>query len=382
MGKRRLSAEAFTATFRSVADEGGSATHRGEQRHKEGLGLHPLVDPKGYGGIRRSIGWLEPKGGKFVLKNGPAILLETRFDTTGSMGGNVQLAFDALPRSYKLLKEVQRAPLGRYDLHIMTSIFGDQCDNYILQRTQAEMDEQAAEQLRLMVPEGNGGDSDEDPDYGLFAGAYLTCADIVKQGLKSYDFTVTDARGRGVIDKGNLVRVFGDEVFDRVRANGYQIKEDKLPRTEAIVIDLKKIAHAFLIQVEDHSEVTRFWKGLYGGGRVILIPDTSLLPEVEAAVIGLTEGTLDLQSLESFLQKDAAMSKSDATMIRKAVAHIPIGAQALLPNFKKIPKAGDIFAKKGDIWPIGSDQAEGGVEDAPEEGEKPKPKKDKPGMWH
>ncbi len=376
MGERRMTAEAYMSTRASVESEGGSATSRGEQRHREGKGLHPLVDPKGYKGVRRSISWLEPrkKDKTFVLLRGPAMLKETRFDTTGSMGGNVDLAFDALPRSYRLLKECYRAPLKRYDLHLITSIFGDQADDYILCRSQAEMDVQAAEQLRFMVPERAGGDADEDPDYGLFAAAYLTSADIVKQGLKSYDFTVTDARGRGVIDRRNLERVFSEEVYDWVKENGHDIKKGSLPPTAEIVQDLLKIAHAFLIQVESEAAVTRFWRNIYGKDRVIIIPTVKSLPEVEAAVIGLTEGTLDLQTLDEFLMGDAQLSNEEARSIVKAVAHIPIGAQAALPNFDKIPKQGDIFAKKGDVWPISGKK--GKIQ--PDE---PKGGKPKDGMW-
>ncbi len=379
MGERRMTAEAYTATRMSVESEGGSATSRGEQRHREGKGLHPLVDPKGYKGVRRSISWLEPQKDKtFVLLRGPAMLKETRFDTTGSMGGNVDLAFKVLPRSYRLLKECRRAPLKRYDLHLITSIFGDQCDDYILCRSQAEMDVQAAEQLRLMVPEHAGGDSDEDPDYGLFAAAYLTCADIVKQGLKSYDFTVTDARGRGVIDRINLERVFSEQVYEWVKENGHEIEKESLPSTAEIVQDLLKIAHAYLVQVEDETAVTRFWRNIYGRERVIIVPTVELLPEVEAAVIGLTEGTLDLQTLDEFLMGDAQLSKEDARSIVKAVAHIPIGAQAELPNFDKIPKMGDIFAKKGDVWPISGKKAKKQPELVDADGKGGKPKD---GMW-
>ena len=354
MGERVFSARAFAVVESSVRSEGGSATRRGEQRHKEGKGLDPLVDPKGFGGIRRSISRVEKREGGFVLLVGPAILKETRFDTTGSMGGNVDLAFKMMPKSYHLLKEVAGAPLARYDLQIINSIFGDVSDNYVLCRSQAEMEEKIVEQLRLMVPERDGGDEDEDPQYGLFGAAYLTAADIVNRwGLKSYDFTVTDACGRPRLDPDILVRVFGEEVFDRVKENGHQMKKTDLPTTKEVVEDLLKISHAFLIQIGRRPSVNRFWSDIYGKDRVIVIPDVSYLPEVEAVIIGLTEGTLDLQSAKSFLVDQAGISKDDAALIRKAVANIPLGAQAILPNFDRLPKKGDVFAEKSDPWPIG-----------------------------
>ncbi len=376
MGHRKFTEASFRATERSVRSEGGCATHRGEQRHREGKGLDPLVDPKGFGTIRYSRNRFEEIGGKFVMTVGQAILKESRFDTTGSMRDNVQKAFSSLPRSYKLLKEVSGAPLSRYDLQIINSIFGDVSDSYVLCRSQAEMDEKIAEQLRLMVPEGAGDDDAEDPHYGIFGAAYLTAASIVKVGLKSYDFTTTDAPAHDGFDARTLIRVFGDDVFDRVTENGFQISRNKLPSIKEVVSSLTDRAHAFVIQIRGRSDVYKFWSDIYGRERVVQIPSAEFLPEVEAAIIGLTEGTLDLQNVKDFLIDVAELRKDDAQMIKEAVAGIPIGAQAALPNFNKIPKAGMKFLKKEDPWPEGFDSDGKPVAKAPAaKGEKKKSEK-------
>lgn len=351
MGRPRLSED----TYRRVADEAeseGSSTFKGEQRHKEGKGLHELVDPKGFGVIRRSLTVYEPEGDRFKATQGIAMLEETRLDTTGSMGNNVDIAMKVLPKTYDLLAKIDGAVLGRYDVQMITAIFGDVVDDYVLCRSQAEMDERIAEQMTLMVPEGGGGDSDEDPQYGLFGAAYLTKAVINEYGLKYYDFTVTDARGRDRLSLETLKRVFGESVLEKVTENGYQVKAKDLPTTKQVVGDLLKNAHAFLLQVGSDSEVARFWKNIYGRDRVVTLSDTKLLPEVKAAIIGLTEGVLTLQTLEEFLITNAKLSKTEASEIKRAVAGIPIGAQSILPNFDKIPMEGSIFAQKGDLWPV------------------------------
>lgn len=374
----RFSREAFSHVEEEVRRErsaGRSATSAGEQRHKEGKGLNPLVDPKGFGVIRRSISRQLPEGDEFVLKYGTAMLEETRWDTTGSMGGNVEIAFDVLPRSFKLTADVPNAPLKRYDVQMITSICQDVQDDYVLCRSQAEMDVRIAEQMRLMVPQRDGGDADEDHQYGIFGAAYLTNCTAVKFGLKTYDFTVTDARCRPFFDVETLTRVFGDEVFDRVQDNnGYQISPKSLPTTAEAVQELLKHAHAFLLLVNSSRGVEEFWTELYGRDRVVTLPRMELLPEVKVAIIGLTEGTQNLQNLESFLKEEAKLSVSDARSILRAVAHIPIGAQVALPNFKKIPLTGARFAKKGDLWPIGFDVEGNPVKD---KGAEPKKKKDK-----
>ncbi len=355
MGRRVLSTAAYTRVAKE-AERAGSATFAGEERRQKGLGLHPLVDPSGgnlYDPIRRSISWLEPEGDDFILLRGVAMMEETRLDTTGSMGTNVKVAMDVLPGTYELLATGPAAVLGRYDVQMITSIFGDVCDDYILCRSQAEMDERIAEQMTLMVPEGQGYDAVEDPQYGLFGGAYLTKVSVNDYGLKYYDFTVSDAPGRHRLDAGNLVRGVGGSVVEKVAENGYQINARNIPTTEEVVASLLERAHAFFLQVGNDRDVTSFWRRIYGGHeRVIVIPEVRMLPYVKAAIIGLTEGVFDLQSVEKFLTS-SNVAQDSARLIALAVAGIPIGAQMSLPNFNEIPLRGARFAKKGDIWPIG-----------------------------
>lgn len=344
-----------SVAFLSIAEEAtkkGSTTHKGEQRHREGKGLHELVDPKGFGAIRRSLNRMVELSEKklWQLVMGVAMLIELRFDTTGSMGDNVEKAFNSLLRSYDLLRKV----LNRYDLQIINSIFGDVVDNYILCRSQAEMAEKIADQLTMMVPEGGGGDSDEDPQYGIFGAAYLTNAAINNYGLKSYDFTVTDARGRDRVSIDGLKRVFGDNVLEKVKENGFQIKENDLPDLKQMMSDLQKRAHAFAIIIG--SDVGNWWEKYYSKERVVKLPTTDLLPEMQAAIVGLTEGTLTLKTLEEFLIEEAKLSATDAKMILRAVSGIPIGAQASLENFNKIPLEGAVFKNKTDIWPVGVEE--------------------------
>lgn len=369
MGDRRPTREAYVGIEKKIATEGkGSTSYAGEQRRREGLGLHPLVDPAGYGLVRKSLPrYVDLPDGRLLLANGLPMLEETLLDTTGSMGRNVELAFRVLPTTYRLLTEGTHPVLGRYDPQLISAIFGDVEDHTILHRSQAESDDKIAEQLTFMVPERAGGDVPEDPDYGLFGAAYLTDAFINRYGLSSYHTTVTDAPGRGRIDPKNLVRVFGETVFDKVRDNGFQITEGDLPTTKEIVAELLKHAHAFVIQVGNARETARFWSDIYGVERVVVVDSTQLLPFVKAAIIGLTEGVLDLQSITAYLES-VGCSKTEARDITRAVAGIPIGAQAALPNFAKIPLKGSVFAKKQDLWPI-ADVDGGSDVDVPTDGE-------------
>ena len=352
MGKRTFSRESYESASSLFASAEGPVTLRAEQvAHKTGK-LNPLVDPAGYGVIRRSLPRLEKRAdGLWVLTVGTPIPKEVRVDTTGSMGNNVDIAFRVLPRDYELCSGV----LPGYDLQSAIGIFGDVGDQFVLCRPQFEMEaEKIVEQLTLMVPERAGGDKPEDPHYGLFGAAYLTAAHVDYIGLKGYDFTVSDAPARDRLDESQLRRIYGEEVFEKVAelAGGHYLWTPRdLPSTTEVVRHLLFRAHAFCLQVGDAPDTRAFWTKVFGAERVVVLPSTELLPEVQATIIGLTEGTLTLQEIEEFLRENN-VEKSDAKKIERSVANIPIGVQAALPNFGKRPQKGDLFREKTDPWPI------------------------------
>lgn len=348
MDKRAMTREIFTREIKKKVTEKGPVTAKAEQQaHKTGK-LNPLVDPAGYGIIRRSLPRFVKESEFWRLAIGTPMPIETRVDTTGSMGGNVDIALRVLPNTYELCSSV----LPGYDLQIAIGIFGDVSDNFVLCRPQFEMEaEKIVQQLTLMVPERDGGDTPEDPHYGLFGAAYLTSTYINKIGLKGYDFTVSDAPARDRIDESQLYRIFGKEVFEKVAENGHQMKVSDLPNTVEVVHDLLKITHAFFLQVGDSSATTEFWTKVFGHERVVILPSTELLPQVQAAIIGLTEGMLKLEEVEKFLHKNNVV-KTEAKYIVDSVANIPIGAQAILPNYSRRPNKGDLFKEKTDLWPI------------------------------
>lgn len=351
MGDRNLNRDAYAGTRAKVDAAGGDTSYAGREEIRKTGKLHPLVDPAGYGLIRKS--WpryVELPGGRFHNVVGIPMLLETLLDITGSMGENIKLAFMALPQMYALLTEGTHPVLGRYDPQIINASFGDVVDTFIHARSQAEMDEKIAEQLVLHVPEGGGGGNNgEDPEYGLFGAAFLTEAFITRYGLKSYHITVTDEPSHGHIDHANLVRVFGETVFEKTKENGYEFDPNDLPGTGEIVRELMKHSHAFMVCVGGHF--AQYWSRSYGAERVVVIDSTRHLSYVQAVLIGLTEGVFDLQSVPDYLV-GVGCSKPLARDIQRAVAGIPIGAQCALPNFDKIPGKGGMFANKRDLWPV------------------------------
>jgi hypothetical protein len=353
--KGSFSRETHDDVRQKIRDAGGDTSYAGKEKLNATGKLDPLVDPAEYGVIRRSITRFVEKDKQFILGNGVAMLIETLGDTTGSMGGNVTLMFEGLPKLYSLLAEGDHPVLDRYDPQILNAFFCDRGDRVpYLQRSQAEMAEKISTQLTLMIPSGQGGaNNGEDPQFGLFGAAYLTKAAINNYGLKYYHFMVTDEISHEFLDEKTLKEVFGSEVFEKVKENTeISFTKNKLPEISEIISRLKSQAHAFAIVLPNSSQDTEgYWRNLYGDQYVVPVKTTDHLPFLQAVLIGLTEGVITLEQIPKYLQK-AGLDASDAKSIQRSVANIPLGAQKQFESFTKIPEKGSIFASKTDLWPI------------------------------
>ncbi|HCC23097.1 TPA: hypothetical protein DF272_02870 [Candidatus Falkowbacteria bacterium] len=383
MGLRTLTRDAYT-NVKSSATLGGtkSATHAAEERVHRGEGLDPLVDPKGpphLGPVRMSLPRYEKVGNLWRLTVGIPMAVEKLLDTTGSMDNNVNLAFENCQKEYDLYRAGAVPVLHRYDVQMATGAFGDVEDFTRLGlpfycRSQFEMDEKIAVQMSLMVAAKKGwGNGKEDPQFGLFGAAYLTQARINAYGLKSYHFTVSDEPVVPVINYDWLKHVFGDDVLTHCARIGYQMSANKLPDTAQVVKDLQTRAHAFFLLVDNSHYVIEQWKALYGSDHFVFLPNgtTEYIHFVNACIIGLTEGVLDLQTAREFLLEHK-LSRPEADSVVRAVAHIPLGAQAQYPNFDNLPKAGDLFREKTDLWPVEPSEVENSeATDETADGEKP-----------
>jgi hypothetical protein len=361
MGRETFSKTVYRSSLASLAPEGTRATRRGEQTVRETGKLDPLVDPSEFGVVRESrIRLEERKAGGFEVTVGAPVPIEYRLDTTGSMGDNVERALKALPQICGLAS----AALPERDPFYCASIFGDVVDRFVLCRGQFEAEaSKMVNQLTLMHPEANGGDSEEDPHYGFFGAAYLSRLWLQRAGLRSYDFTITDAPMHDRLSVKQLERIFGASVLEKARENGHQMTGRDLPTNKEMVRDLLKRAHAFALLVTERGEsgLGSYWQGFFGAQHVVVLPQIEHVPHVMAAIIGLTEGTFDLQSVTGFLTT-SNLSKAEARRVVESVAHIPLGAQRSLRNFNRLPTKGAVYAKKDDIWPAEA----GEVPSAPE----------------
>lgn len=367
MGREVFSRSSFSESKRAFGitrDTG--VTAKAEQQAKQTGKLLATVDPA-HDVIRRSLMRFDERpGGGWIVTVGVPMPLESEVDTTGSMGNNVDISMKNLPDTYEMAAEV----LPGYDPQMALGIFGDTSDKFIFQRPQFEMTAKAiVNYLKDMVPERDGGDWSEDPHYGLFAAAYLTDAYINRVGLKGYHFCISDADAHDHFTMNNMRRVFGEDVLDYVNANIQKCYGTNKHFTESrinslrigdVVEDLLTLSHAFFLQVKNDASasVYDFWKEIYGRERVIQIPSTKYLPQVQAAIVGLTEETLTLGDAADWLVQHK-VDRYTADSLTDQLARIPLGAQAILrANLEHpLPKAGDIFQKKTDLWSSSDSQA-------------------------
>ncbi len=344
MGHRTFSEDDYRTARRDYGVTSSTdVTRKAEQRARDTGRLSEIVDPA-VEPVRRSLIRLDPYQKQWMATVGCPVDIEVSCDTTGSMGGEVDTEMAVLPDLYKAVSKV----LPGHDPQLCLGIFGDVSDKFVMCRPQFEMEAaKIVNYLKEMAPQRDGGDAPEDPQYAMFARAYLTDAYTNRIGLKGYHFVVTDATCHKRISREEIKRIFGAEIFNNELENMSQI-----PTIERMIEELKKKTHQFILVVKGYEDTYDFWRQLCGEGSVITLNSTRQLPAVISAIIGLTEGTLDVGNLGDHLG-------NNLNLVRQ-LSGIDIGAQAKLRHAlpHPVPQKGDIFAKKGDIWPISASKSD------------------------
>ncbi|MBO7131944.1 hypothetical protein J6V85_01600 [Candidatus Saccharibacteria bacterium] len=345
MGRSTFSVESYRKAREDYGVTHDTGVTEVAEKHAQETGrLSEIVDPA-INPIRRSLIRLDPHQKKWIATIGCPMDIEVSCDTTGSMGSEVDTEMKVLPDLYKAVAKV----LPGYDPQLCLGIFGDVCDDFVMCRPQFEMEApKIVNYLKEMAPQRDGGDTPEDPQYAMFARAYLTDAYTNRIGLKGYHFIVTDAPCHHRLNRSEIERIFGKDIFDNELKNMTEI-----PTMEEMIKDLKDKAHQFILVISANTRTVRDWCDLCGSSSVIKIDSTRQLPAVISAIIGLTEGTMDIADLER---------RIDYFGLASQLYRIDIGAQAKLRHAlpHPVPKAGDIFRNKGDLWPIqpGDEDAE------------------------
>lgn len=343
MGDRTFSTASYhQARVSYGVTQDSNVTRHAEERARISGQLSAIVDPA-IDPIRRSMIRLNPHQKRWIVTVGQPMDIEVSCDTTGSMGGEVDKEMAILPELYDAVAKV----LPGYDPQLCLGIFGDCEDPFVMCRPQFEMEApKIVEYLKEMAPQrGGAGNHGEDPQYAMFARAYLTDAYTNRIGLKGYHFVATDEPYHEHLRRSEIERIFGENIF---REELKDMRE--LPSVEGMVEELRTKVHPYALILGNgrYGDTVTKWKELYGDNHVVIIGSTYQLPAVISAIIGLSEGTLDIGAINEHLGEHAS-----PTLVRQ-LSNIEIGAQAKLRHALAypVPKKGDIFARKGDLWPI------------------------------
>lgn len=352
MGRETFSVDSYRAARRDYGvTQSTNVTRQAEERARNTGRLSEIVDPA-INPMRLSKIRLNPHQKKWIATIGCPMDIEVTCDTTGSMGGEVDTEMAILPDLYDAVAKV----LPGYDPQLCLGIFGDCGDRFVMCRPQFEMEApKIVNYLKEMAPQRGGcGNHGEDPQYAMFGRAYLTDAYTNRIGLKGYHFVVTDEPYHNHLRADEIERIFGEDIFK----NELKGMRGEIPSVEAMVTELKKKTHQFVLVMRNYSydDTVQMWRDLCGEKSVIVIDSTSQLPTVISAIIGLTEGMIDVVDLDEILGQRA-------NHLIYQLSNINIGAQAKLRHAMPhpVPKAGDIFANKGDVWPTAADGDGGSV---------------------
>ena len=340
MGGLRFSISSYQKARMDYGVSDRNVTKQAEYSARISGRLNEIVDPA-INPIRMSKIRLDAYNGKWISTVGCPMDIEVSCDTTGSMGSEVDNEMKVLPDLYAEVSKM----LPEYDPQLCIGIFGDCGDRFVMCRPQFEMEApKIVNYLKEMAPQRGGcGNYGEDPQYAMFARAYLTDTYINRIGLKGYHFIVTDEPYHNSITEHQIKRIFGDRIFENELADMRGI-----PTVDKMVEELKRKAHQFILVLRDtaYEGTVEIWRNLCGSNSVIVIDNTTQLPKIISAIIGLTEGTLDISELDHYLEGINYETISQ-------LCRIDVGAQVELRNKldNKVPKAGDIFLNKSDTWP-------------------------------
>lgn len=340
--------ERYTRSVEDMKARKEEVHDKGREIYRKTKRMDPLVDVKNK--MRLSHNSFKKVGDKAILVNGIALPIYSAFDGTGSMGEMAGIAHGAMGDIMAMLNGIRH----RYNPQLATSVVQDVQDEHpVLQMSQFETDERVAEQIRLLIPDHDGGDGTEDYQLAL---AYLMLAvdtDINNfYGLKGYGFIVGDQIGRDTVP--NKSDYADDDVLKFLG-----VKMQSKMKTKAVAKEVLKKWHMFYIAVGRGGHVVDWWLDKLGAGRVVVCPDPHKLAEVQAALVYATETEQPTpEGLFEFLKAGGSNKKvtkkvADEVWSWIVEAGVEFGAQTKLAGYADIPLPGAEFEHFRHQWPVG-----------------------------
>jgi len=317
------------------------------------------------GTIRKSQNVLSPEG---ILAYGIKKVIADCSDTTGSMGDNVERAFDAM----SVFSDVMVGAFPDFHWDYAAGIMQDIDDSHgVCQFAQFESDNRRTDRMRELVPDRNGGDSPEDYRFLMRYLADRSRLDVNRYGGRGYAMFVLDQVDR------DYALTAGD-----VKSHlGYDLQGSSCTTLD-VWTALKRKFYPYILQVGSggagrRNEVTNWWERTVKDP-VIVVDHLELLPWYKVGIVYMTEtATPSLDGLAKILANgNTRVSQSDVRVIWDAVKGIwSAGMEAKI----EYPEKGSKFDNRRHMWPEGhprfaENTDDGDVDEAPAASpDKPKP---------
>jgi len=335
-----FSSEIHTQTVVEMRARSEDVHAKGEDVFNRTGRMDPLVNV--YGKTRKSrFVWTPNPDTTFTLMNGYKRPYIFATDGTGSFKDCIGKAFEASARIFAMLN---KNSTGQHQMDFSFAVCQDREDEHgVLQIPQFESDNRFAEHIRLLVPDGAGGDVPEDYDLAIWYAANRVRADLhLRYGGKGIFVMLLDAPGRGVVEKHLVDRHLGVKIQSNVS-------------TAVVWQKLLEQYHGFVV-VFGSPDTAYWWQDVVGQGHVVLAPSRELFAEVQAGLVYVTDNVQPTQDgLAEFLRADGQniISENAVRSIWQCYldANVPFGANAKISIY--LPRPGDIFADMSHMYPIG-----------------------------
>lgn len=318
MGSTRWSDEHYSAraSVRTEKGEDTFAYHKAVTTGRAAAKVHAALDPSKLGSVTTAAG-KEIKGreSRDSAANPTSVAVATILDVTGSMAQVPKILQANLP---KLMGLLQRKNYLDHP-HILTMAVGDaNSDSYPLQVGQFEAGIEIEDDLTKLILEGGGGGTKEESyELAMYFLADHTSIDChEKRGKKGYAFFIGDEMPYDTVKKSQVKALIGAEVQDD-------------ESTESVVQRLKTKYECFFIMPHgtsnyNNSTIVGTWERLFGTDRILKLQDPNSICELIASAVGLAEGAVDLEEVESDLT-DAGSDAKTRSAVGKALAKMGTG---------------------------------------------------------
>jgi hypothetical protein len=218
------------------------------------------------------------------------------FDVTGSMQSVPRVLQANLPRLMNLL--IRKGYLAHPQ--IMVGAIGDAtCDSVPLQIGQFESGIEIEEDLaKLYLEGGGGGHITESYELAMYFMAWHTAIDCYEnRGKRGYLFIIGDEAPYAYVKKKEVQAIIGDKL------------QADIPIAEVIAALKKRYDVYYIIPKMTHhwgnKDVYKQWTKLLGQN-VLKLEEPSGICELIASVIGVTEGKMNLATVEENLLDEGA----------------------------------------------------------------------------